>query len=499
MSSPRKRWTGVCKKFNVKKGFGFITSDDGDGDIFVHQKEIICHGSGAKSLKKGDIVQFHVMTQGDGRRKATHVTKVGTSTHGPSTSKIRKIGTNETVHYGDGGMCDMKWEIYISDNFKNGLNAKIESRLKKELIQLGTANDDWRDNEPIQNIIDPDLYVYKFYDKEQYWLSKAHHEEFDRNEVRHGDEAANAWKQIKQHDEKGYFIRRKYQWLATEFKENEDVTVSICSPIHNISPRCDFPGIYDGIEYIFGKMLPLFNKFPAFRERKQKGFQVIVKSQRYAIEDMSGYSGHWHQEGLTEHIIMGGLYYFERNKGMEGGNLRFRNVKQPDDCYAEYLDEQVVHEAQIKQGTAVVFDNVHLVHRVRLLKNKIGDKQTRYRSFLAFFIVDPDKRIKSTKDVASCKREEFTSLIMKNTVIETEAIASLICEYGACGYTLSQAQNIRKMNIEVRKKPVSKGKWATMHFGNCGDQIWFGNGKVYPTEHLYYDDVNWQETTHSEL
>ena len=41
---------------------------------------------------------------------------------------------------------------------------------------------------------------------------------------------------------------------------------------------------------------------------------------------MSGYSGHWHQEGLTENIVLAGIYYYEVNDGLIGGNLRFRNT-----------------------------------------------------------------------------------------------------------------------------------------------------------------------------
>merc|ERR1712154_58390 len=253
-----------------------------------------------------------------------------------------------------------------------------------------------------------------------------------------------------------------------------------------------------GIEHIFEKMLPLFNKMEPFKNRnKNEEFQVIVKSQRYHIEDMSGYSGHWHQEGLTENIIVVGLYYYELSENLIGGNMRFRNLLQPSDNYAEYMEDPIVHEAEINEGTAVVFDNKNLVHRVRMLKNKMGDKQTRYRAFLAFFIVDPKKPIKSTKYITSLKKEQYIEVLMKYTMISSIDVASLICEYGACGYTLKEAQELRKLNISVRKKPTTKGKWATYFFGNSGERMWFKHGKANPYEYdLCTDEIYWVNTTH---
>ncbi|RMF75083.1 MAG: cold-shock protein [Planctomycetota bacterium] len=64
--------TGTVKWFNDTKGWGFISSDDGQ-DVFVHYTAI--QADGHRSLSEGDKVQFEV-TQGEKGAKAVNVTKV---------------------------------------------------------------------------------------------------------------------------------------------------------------------------------------------------------------------------------------------------------------------------------------------------------------------------------------------------------------------------------------------------------------------------------------
>ena len=51
--------TGTVKWFNDSKGFGFLTRDDGEKDVFVHHSAI--QGSGFKSLAEGQKVEFDVV------------------------------------------------------------------------------------------------------------------------------------------------------------------------------------------------------------------------------------------------------------------------------------------------------------------------------------------------------------------------------------------------------------------------------------------------------
>lgn len=57
--------TGIVKFFNIDKGFGFITPDDGKGDVFVHVSAL--ERSGLSSLSEGDVVSFD--TEPDNRGK----------------------------------------------------------------------------------------------------------------------------------------------------------------------------------------------------------------------------------------------------------------------------------------------------------------------------------------------------------------------------------------------------------------------------------------------
>ena len=69
------RTTGTVKWFKDEKGFGFITREDGESDVFVHHSAIQDGGGSYKTLNEGDRVEFDVV-QGQKGPAAENVTRV---------------------------------------------------------------------------------------------------------------------------------------------------------------------------------------------------------------------------------------------------------------------------------------------------------------------------------------------------------------------------------------------------------------------------------------
>jgi CspA family cold shock protein len=64
-TGPEVEMTGVVKWYKPDKGFGFVTPDDGDRDIFVHRSILL--RAGLQNLDSGLRVKMNVQTASKGR------------------------------------------------------------------------------------------------------------------------------------------------------------------------------------------------------------------------------------------------------------------------------------------------------------------------------------------------------------------------------------------------------------------------------------------------
>lgn len=53
--------TGTVKWFNNKKGYGFITPDEGGADVFVHISAV--RKAGLKTLNEGVKISYELMSE----------------------------------------------------------------------------------------------------------------------------------------------------------------------------------------------------------------------------------------------------------------------------------------------------------------------------------------------------------------------------------------------------------------------------------------------------
>ncbi len=67
------RVSGTVKWFNNARGFGFITREEGDDDVFVHFRSI--QGEGYRTLNEGQEVEFN-LTEGPKGLQAEDVHKL---------------------------------------------------------------------------------------------------------------------------------------------------------------------------------------------------------------------------------------------------------------------------------------------------------------------------------------------------------------------------------------------------------------------------------------
>ena len=227
----------------------------------------------------------------------------------------------------------------------------------------------------------------------------------------------------------------RYQWLPSDFCCNNQGRVRLISYINNLPSQSDgvihksegfmtLPSRETNLSTLIintlERLIPSFEKV-IHQKLKGRNFQAVVKvaSTHLDLTKPKFPGGSWHIEGTQqEHIIATGLHYLTV-EGITNSFLEFRKpviINEEDLEYPQSDTKFTTHHYGItpgshhngemnrylglikcQEGASVVFPNT-LQHHVKefSLKNN-SEKGTRI--ILAFFLIDPNHRIISTKDI----------------------------------------------------------------------------------------------------
>ncbi|XP_033117985.1 protein lin-28 homolog isoform X2 [Anneissia japonica] len=90
-------YTGKCKFFKVHEGYGFLSPDDGTGDVFVHQS--VVKKPGFRSLEKNEAVEYRFNFSDQGREATVVTGPDGADCKGNRPRSTRCFNCGEHGHY----------------------------------------------------------------------------------------------------------------------------------------------------------------------------------------------------------------------------------------------------------------------------------------------------------------------------------------------------------------------------------------------------------------
>ncbi|GLD97140.1 hypothetical protein PINS_up005823 [Pythium insidiosum] len=323
--------------------------------------------------------------------------------------------------------------------------------------------------------------------------------------------------------------RDDYQWIPSDFRVDKDGKVKILSYINNLHP-VHHRDMYASIEAIFACFVPLFDRVlswlahphapePAFQTPRGddhvdhgngvppflykpcrqlpigresptrysiKGttVQVIAKmAEIHLTPETPVYpGGSWHIEGTdAEQIVATGIYYFGC-KNLTESKLSFRVIVQPP--HYEHNDDvgvatnyglrnlkalvQNVGAATASEDRCLAFPNTFL-HKVEPFKLK-DPTRPGVRKLLAFFLVDPLKKIPSTSVIApqQCQWiQDAQRVVLRQLMpLPDVVVDGPLCAMLAGGMSLDTAKTHRTRLMNQRG-PFDADEHSDLAFDFC--------------------------------
>lgn len=228
----------------------------------------------------------------------------------------------------------------------------------------------------------------------------------------------------------------RYQWLPAEVQVTKEGHATFESDINNLS-RARYPQVYRHLEALFATAFPLLeavcshlrNDFcttglarlesgahqPITIPLRNRRLQVVTKIVEYRVNAEAQFDGTWHVEGMAhEHILATALCIVKRDSHFDGAEIEFRrylfaqegddlvrdtpqNALRPTDTMGGG-DVRPLGCMETPAGRIIVFPNSH-IHRVGPMRSTSG--QDAVRRIVVFWLVNPEQRILSTRNVAA--------------------------------------------------------------------------------------------------
>lgn len=286
----------------------------------------------------------------------------------------------------------------IPKNIKNSLLNSIINFANKSVIDYHPGSDN-----KVRDVVHPSLYP----------LLK---------NIKKSDKITDYWDR--------HYEESKYQWLPSEFSIDKDGKCKIESYINNLPVNEN--EIYNNIERLFECVLPEFENIWSYinciklytsnRDNleiikykqlslKNMRLQVITKIVEINLNNKGNLEGAWHVEGMSHENIVGTasctlqqdkdfsteLMFKRKYTVYEADELLFGVCQNPPSEISKVLNEGLVPlgKCNIKNGSLILFPNSH-IHKVDM-KSKCESIQK--RTIIVFWLINPDVRITSTKDI----------------------------------------------------------------------------------------------------
>lgn len=372
-------------------------------------------------------------------------------------------------------------EVGVVDGTRQADNL-IPEQLKNDFVAavnnfLGKSTE--KDYEPetdnqIVNLLDPRLYCSV--------LGVTRITNFDLNIENCLQNIGNGKSEAVERGRCGRIILPVYQLLPAEFHVNKRGQVKIKSYINNLHPRFE-ASLYSLIERIFTSFVPLFNgvlenllheqrraqKYFYFEpttevqkgNKKQKleelgptktylhgrDIQVIVKMKSIELttDNPVFEGGDWHIEGnRNEHIVASGIYCY-RSENITESRLHFRQLRGQN---------QEMGSIGTPEGRLLAFPNI-CEHRIGPFK-LADESRPGFRNILVFFLIDPNTRITSTRNVPPQQMSWFEEELLTIQPFDRLNSCTVRSVTNLLDWPLSnrKAMSFRKKIIKSRKQPA---------------------------------------------